>query len=136
LGHNRGAQRGYPLALVKDLDGRRCRSQFHAFLHQRVGHAVEVGVEGDVIVDVHSSVELLVHVERLGGQRSQGRAFNRGEHTGDPSLSREMHEKISGSQLVILPKSGHMTFVDQPGLFLAAVAHFLSNPYTQPLKSK
>jgi proline iminopeptidase len=46
----------------------------------------------------------------------------------DPMLSREMHEKISGSKLVILPKSGHMTFVDQPGLFLAAVADFLSNP--------
>jgi proline iminopeptidase len=54
----------------------------------------------------------------------------------DPSLSREMHEKISGSQLVILPKSGHMTFVDQPGLFLAAVGDFLSHPYTQPVKSK
>jgi len=47
-----------------------------------------------------------------------------------------MHEKISGSQLVILPKSGHMTFVDQPRLFLAAVADFLPNPHAQPLKSK
>jgi proline iminopeptidase len=42
-----------------------------------------------------------------------------------PSLSREMHEKISGSKLVILPQSGHMTFVDQPGLFLKAVVEFL-----------
>ena len=42
-----------------------------------------------------------------------------------PSLSREMHEKISGSKLVILPQSGHMTFVDQPGLFLKAVGEFL-----------
>jgi len=42
-----------------------------------------------------------------------------------PSISREMHEKISGSQLVILPQSGHMTFVDQPGLFLKAVGEFL-----------
>jgi proline iminopeptidase len=42
-----------------------------------------------------------------------------------PSLSREMHEKISGSKLVILPESGHMTFVDQPGLFLKAVGEFL-----------
>src|SRR2546430_2192814 len=58
--------RGYPLSLVKDLDGRRCRSNFHAFLHQRVGHAVEVGVEGDVVVDVDSGVGPLAHVERLG----------------------------------------------------------------------
>ena len=42
-----------------------------------------------------------------------------------PSISREMHEKIPGSKLVILPQSGHMTFVDQPGLFLKAVGEFL-----------
>ncbi len=42
--------RGYALALVKDLDGSWCRSNFHSFLHQGVGHAVEVGVEGDVVV--------------------------------------------------------------------------------------
>src|SRR3989442_6063235 len=60
--------RGYPLSLVKDLDGGRCRSNFHAFLHQRVGHAVEVGVEGDVVVNVDSRVGPLAHVERLGGE--------------------------------------------------------------------
>ena len=43
----------------------------------------------------------------------------------DPSLSREMNEKIAGSKLVILPKSGHMTFVDQPALFITAVDEFL-----------
>lgn len=43
----------------------------------------------------------------------------------DLSLSQEMHEKIAGSTLVILPKSGHMTFVDQPTLFLAKVDEFL-----------
>ena len=43
----------------------------------------------------------------------------------DPSLSKEMHAKISGSRLVILPKSGHMTFVDQPRLFIGSVQSFL-----------
>ena len=43
----------------------------------------------------------------------------------DPSLSKEMHAKIAGSKLVILPKSGHMTFVDQPDLFMGAVDSFL-----------
>ena len=43
----------------------------------------------------------------------------------DPSLSREMNQKITGSKLVILPKSGHMTFVDQPTLFISAVDDFL-----------
>ena len=41
-----------------------------------------------------------------------------GDHDeSDPSLSQTMHKKIAGSKLVILPKSGHMTFVDQPGMF-------------------
>jgi len=43
----------------------------------------------------------------------------------DPSLSQVMHEKIAGSKLVILPKSGHMTFVDQPKLFVQRVDEFL-----------
>ena|SRR3974377_1077316 len=79
--------RGYPLSLVKDLDSGWCRSNFHPFLHQRVGHAVEVGVEGDVVVDVDSRVGPLAHVERLGGQRSQSVAFDSGEHTGARSLA-------------------------------------------------
>jgi len=43
----------------------------------------------------------------------------------DPSLSQVMHERISGSKLVVLPKSGHMTFVDQSGMFLSALDDFL-----------
>ena len=43
----------------------------------------------------------------------------------DPSLSRDMQAKIAGAKLVILPKSGHMTFVDQPDLFVRTVAEFL-----------
>lgn len=43
----------------------------------------------------------------------------------DPSLSKEMHEKISGSQLLILPKSGHMAFVDQTNLYVGAIDNFL-----------
>jgi proline iminopeptidase len=43
----------------------------------------------------------------------------------EPSLSQTMHEKIVGSKLVILPKSGHMTFVDQPGMFEKSVEEFL-----------
>lgn len=43
-----------------------------------------------------------------------------------PSLSEEMHQKIKGSELVIFPKSGHMTFVDQPDLFIKSVNKFLN----------
>ncbi len=43
----------------------------------------------------------------------------------DPSLSQVMHEKIAGSKLVVFPKAGHMTFVDQPGMFIKTVEEFL-----------
>jgi proline iminopeptidase len=44
-----------------------------------------------------------------------------------PSLAEEMHDLIAGSKLVIFPQSGHMTFVDQPGLFIKTVTDFLGN---------
>jgi pimeloyl-ACP methyl ester carboxylesterase len=37
-----------------------------------------------------------------------------------------MHEKIAGSELVILPNSGHMNFVDQPDLWEKTMESFLS----------
>jgi proline iminopeptidase len=48
----------------------------------------------------------------------------------DQSLSQQMHEKIEGSQIVVLPKSGHMTFVDQTTKFNDAVRSFLFPPAT------
>jgi proline iminopeptidase len=45
----------------------------------------------------------------------------------DPSLSKEMHEKIAGSQIAIMPNSGHMNFIDQPELWQKAVGGFLAN---------
>jgi pimeloyl-ACP methyl ester carboxylesterase len=36
-----------------------------------------------------------------------------------------MHDKIVGSKLAIMPNSGHMTFVDQPNLFIQTVDQFL-----------
>ena len=49
-----------------------------------------------------------------------------GDHDeSDPAMSREMNAKISGSKLVVLPDSGHMTFVDQPELFVRAIRDFV-----------
>jgi proline iminopeptidase len=42
-----------------------------------------------------------------------------------PDLARDMNRLIPGSKLVIFPKSGHMTFVDQPGMFIKEVEAFL-----------
>ena len=43
----------------------------------------------------------------------------------ESSLAEAMHAKIKGSKLVVLPKSGHMTFVDQPRMYIEAVDNFL-----------
>jgi proline iminopeptidase len=45
----------------------------------------------------------------------------------DPSLSQDMHQRISGSKIVIVPQSGHMTFIDQPTFFLKNVGEFLGD---------
>src|SRR5262245_2923971 len=50
-----------------------------------------------------------------------------GDHDeSDPSIARDMQHLIPGSTLVVLPDSGHMTFVDQPAMFLKAVNEFLN----------
>lgn len=41
-------------------------------------------------------------------------------------MSVEMQNRVTGSQLVILPRGGHMTFVDQPNMFLDAVRKFIA----------
>ncbi len=43
----------------------------------------------------------------------------------DPSIARDMQKCIPGSKLVVFPESGHMTFVDQPDLFVRTVNDFL-----------
>jgi proline iminopeptidase len=40
-------------------------------------------------------------------------------------MSNEMHANIQGSQLVVLPKSAHMTFVDQAAMFNNTVDAFI-----------
>ena len=51
-----------------------------------------------------------------------------GDHDqSDPAMSKEMQARIAGSRLVVLPNSGHMTFVDQPEAFLKAVNEFLAH---------
>jgi proline iminopeptidase len=49
-------------------------------------------------------------------------------------MSKEMHSRIPGSQLEVLPKSAHMTFVDQPSLFISAVDEFIRTQPVSPAK--
>jgi proline iminopeptidase len=49
------------------------------------------------------------------------------DHTTTPRAARVLHEGISGSELRIVPEAGHMSFVEQPGDYLAAVRTFLGS---------
>lgn len=81
------------------------------------------GSHGEFVIDGNlASVE---YDDRLGTIKVPT-LITVGDHDQvDPSLARTMHEKIPGSKLVIFPQSGHMTFVDQPGLFIQSVDEFL-----------
>jgi proline iminopeptidase len=56
-----------------------------------------------------------------------------GEHdrTTTPRAARVLHEGIAGSELVIVPDAGHMSFVERTDVYLGAVRGFLEG-VTQP----
>lgn len=81
------------------------------------------GSDGEFVVD--GNLVSVEYADRLGTLKVPT-LVTVGDHDEcDPSLSRTMNGLIPGSKLVILPKSGHMTFVDQPALFVRAVDSFL-----------
>jgi proline iminopeptidase len=83
------------------------------------------GSDGEFVVD--GNLKEVEYVERLPEIKVPTLIIVGDHDESDPKMSKEMHEKIAGSVLVILPNSGHMTFVDQPDQFLKAVRDFLAH---------
>jgi proline iminopeptidase len=84
------------------------------------------GSHGEFVID--GNLKSVEYTDRLATLRVPT-LITAGDHDEcDPSLSRTMHERIAGSKLVVLPGSGHMTFVDQPNLFIRTVDEFLRGP--------
>ncbi len=83
------------------------------------------GSHGEFVIDGNfKSVE---YGERLSTIRVLT-LITAGDHDeSDPSLARYMSDKIVGSKLASMPQSGHMTFVDQPELFIKTVDTFLAS---------
>jgi proline iminopeptidase len=82
------------------------------------------GSHGEFVVD--GNLTCVEYADRLGSIKVPT-LITVGDHDEcDPSLAKAMHALIPGSDLVILPDSGHMTFVDQPAMFNTAVSNFLS----------
>lgn len=82
------------------------------------------GEHGEFVID--GNLKSVEYVDRLPTIHVPTLVMAGDHDECDPSLSREMHEKIAGSKLVILPNSGHMNFVDQPDLWQKTVQDFLA----------
>ncbi|HWZ43272.1 MAG TPA: proline iminopeptidase-family hydrolase [Candidatus Saccharimonadales bacterium] len=81
------------------------------------------GSHGEFIVD--GNLKSVEYTEKLPGIHVPTLVICGDHDESDPSLSKTMHEKIAGSKLVVLPQSGHLTFVDQPEIFMRSVNEFL-----------
>ena len=88
------------------------------------------GSHGEFVVDGNlASVEYADSLKRLAVPT----LVTAGDHDEcDPDVAREMASLIPGAKLVVFPTRGHMTFVDQPGLFMNAVDGFLHAPAPYP----
>ena len=73
---------GEPADTAEDLHGGRSKTDFHDLLRQRVGHAVETSVEGDVLVDVRRGTGPLAQIEVFCGQGRQNRLVQNVEQAG------------------------------------------------------
>lgn len=81
------------------------------------------GEHGEFIVD--GNLKSVEYTDRLSAIKVPTLILVGDHDESDPSMSQVMHDKIAGSKLVIFPKAGHMTFVDQTGMFIKAVDEFL-----------
>ena len=81
------------------------------------------GSHGEFVVD--GNLKEVEWVDRLSEIKVPTLILVGDHDESDPVMSREMNAKISGSKLVVLPDSGHMTFVDQPDRFVQAIRDFV-----------
>ena len=96
-------------------------------------HYMEVEAQGKAIyspeVLAHFSAnEYAIEYEGQLGDIHKPTLIIAGEHdrTCTPRAARDLNAGIAGSELVILPDAGHMTYVEQPGMYFAAVRDFFT----------
>jgi proline-specific peptidase len=88
------------------------------------------GSDGEFVID--GNLKTVEYVDKLPSIHTPTLILAGDHDECAPSLSQEMHAKISGSTLIILPKSGHMSFVDQPELFTESVDAFVHGAIPAP----
>lgn len=82
------------------------------------------GSDGEFIVD--GNLKSVEWVDKLSSIKVPTLIIVGDHDESDPVMSKEMNARIAGSKLVIVPSSGHMTFVDQPDLFIKSVSDFVN----------
>jgi proline iminopeptidase len=82
------------------------------------------GSDGEFVID--GNLKSVEYADRLPSLRVRT-LVTAGDHDEcDPAQAKELSGLIRGSKLVIFPQSGHMTFVDQPDLFIRTIDDFLA----------
>ena len=102
-------------------------------------HYMEIEAEGQAIyapevLAYFAANEYAIEYEDRLGEIHQPTLILAGQYdrTCTPRTARDLHAGIPGSELVILPDAGHMTYVEQPELYFAALrAFFAHHPLPQ-----
>jgi len=81
------------------------------------------GEHGEFVID--GNLKSVEYTDRLSSIKVPTLILVGDHDEADPSLAQAMHEKIAGSKIVVFPKAGHMTFVDDTGMFIQTVDDFL-----------
>ena len=92
------------------------------------------GSDGEFVID--GNLKSAEYVDRLPTIKVPTLVICGDHDECDPSLSKEMHAKIEGSKLVILPNSGHLAFEDQPGLWIGSVRDFINTESSELSKAE
>ncbi len=75
------------------------------------------------------AIRRLNYLDQISGIKTPTLIMVGEDDPGTPvSASKAMHERIAGSTLVVLPSARHLSSVEQPDLFNAALLKFLKNP--------
>jgi proline iminopeptidase len=81
------------------------------------------GSHGEFVID--GNLKSVEYADRLATIKVPTLVISGDHDECDPSLARDMHARIAGSTLAVLPQSGHYTFIDQPALFIKIADDFL-----------
>jgi len=82
------------------------------------------GSDGEFVID--GNLKSVEYADRLPKLRVRTLVTAGDRDECDPGQAKELSGLIRGSRLVIFPQSGHMTFVDQPDLFIRTIDDFLA----------